>query len=94
MFLLGFTGYMQQGRFWRYVIFGALAILELPRPHTTLHQPSTREGPKPHPREHNDASASTAFPVNTISEESDIHSLHRHGANREPLPAGSRVRRE
>lgn len=29
MILLGFAGYMQQGRYWRYVIFGALMILEI-----------------------------------------------------------------
>ncbi len=38
MVLLGFTGYMQQGRYWRYVIFAALAVLELhvlTRPYTS-----------------------------------------------------------
>ena len=38
MILLGFTGYMQQGRYWRYVMFGALMILELhllTRPYTS-----------------------------------------------------------
>ena len=38
MILLSFTGYLQQGRYWRYVIFAALAVLELhviTRPYTT-----------------------------------------------------------
>ena len=38
MILLGFTGYLQQGRYWRYVMFGALMILELhllTRPYTS-----------------------------------------------------------
>lgn len=38
MILLGFTGYMQQGRYWRYVLFGALMILEvhlITRPYTS-----------------------------------------------------------
>ena len=36
MVLLGFTGYMQQGRYWRYIMFAALVVLEihmLTRPH-------------------------------------------------------------
>lgn len=38
MIILGFTGYLQQGKFWRWVIFGALAILEMhmiTRPYTS-----------------------------------------------------------
>ena len=38
MILIGFTGYLQQGRYWRYVMFAALAVLEfhiLTRPYTS-----------------------------------------------------------